>query len=60
VIAPARELQSTDNGWQHRQPGDLAAEWTARELARRAIEPLDASGNHTDAWIDWPPDEAAP
>jgi hypothetical protein len=46
---------------QDRQPGDLAAEWTARELARREAEdaqyvaedearlratPLDASGNY--------------
>jgi hypothetical protein len=22
----------------HRQPGDIAAEWTARELARRELE----------------------
>src|SRR5262245_51468765 len=62
TLPDPKPQRSVDRSWRmHRQPGELAAEWTARELARRDAEdeqyvkrdeerlrrtPLDASGNY--------------
>jgi hypothetical protein len=61
TLDPPKPAQTAKPACQHQQPGDLAAEWTAREWARREAddaeyvaedearlrtEPVDHSGNY--------------